>query len=284
MTDITELAAVLRLAAESEIAYRAEGDTSDLWQDEVSPANILALVEALEKAQSTNAAQDDHINQQQDRIEQLEKRNAELGKYAKELESFRTAYMEWSDKTDWVQGDKRFDVLIPWGKHRADVLKAYIEHLEQRIAELEESHAQVIQSRDHYKRMSEEGLKQLAESRTVKLPDDEDGQAYGFGRWANGKLPATTGAMTISYCEDAWRAAFEVFSSAAGIKWEAERCATGDWFYAIWSEKRSVSALWSKEFLVNCVIKNARVVVGVRQRIVSVTPLSGRLSDGADTR
>lgn len=39
-----------------------------------------------------------------------------------------------------------------------------------RIAELEESHAQVIQSRDHYKRIVEEGLKQLAESRTVKLP------------------------------------------------------------------------------------------------------------------
>ncbi len=60
------------------------------------------------------------------------------------------------------------------------------------------------------------------EPRTVKLPDDEDGQAYGFGKWANGKLPATAGTMTIAYCEDAWRAAFEVFSSAAGIKVEAE--------------------------------------------------------------
>ena len=60
------------------------------------------------------------------------------------------------------------------------------------------------------------------ESRTVKLPDDEDGQAYGFGKWSNGKLPATAGTMTISYCEDAWRAAFEVFSSAAGIKVEAK--------------------------------------------------------------
>lgn len=60
------------------------------------------------------------------------------------------------------------------------------------------------------------------ESRTVKLPDDEDGQAYGFGKWANGKLPATAGTMTIAYCEDAWRAAFEAFSSAAGIKVENE--------------------------------------------------------------
>ncbi|WKL60402.1 hypothetical protein QZN18_20685 [Klebsiella variicola] len=60
------------------------------------------------------------------------------------------------------------------------------------------------------------------ESRTVKLPDDEDGQAYGFAKWSNSKLPATAGTMTIAYCEDAWRAAFEVFSSAAGIKVEAE--------------------------------------------------------------
>lgn len=60
------------------------------------------------------------------------------------------------------------------------------------------------------------------ESRTVKLPDDEDGQAYGFGKWSNSKLPATAGTMTIAYCEDAWRTAFEVFSSAAGIKVEAE--------------------------------------------------------------
>ncbi|HFI5662008.1 TPA: ead/Ea22-like family protein, partial [Klebsiella michiganensis] len=57
-----------------------------------SPANVLALVEALEKAQRANAAQDDHINQQQDRIESLEKKNAELGKYAGELES-RTVKM-----------------------------------------------------------------------------------------------------------------------------------------------------------------------------------------------
>ncbi|HBQ1369497.1 TPA: hypothetical protein L7K77_002329 [Klebsiella aerogenes] len=38
-----------------------------------------------------------------------------------------------------------------------------------RIAELEESHVQVIHSRDHYKRISEEGLKQLADSRTVTV-------------------------------------------------------------------------------------------------------------------
>ncbi|HFE9268639.1 TPA: hypothetical protein ACGASP_003098 [Raoultella ornithinolytica] len=56
---------------------------------------------------------------------EAKKRNAEL-------ESFRTAYMEWSDKTDWVNTDRRFGVVKPLGKHRADVLREYIEHLESR--------------------------------------------------------------------------------------------------------------------------------------------------------
>ena len=56
-----------------------------------SPANVLALVGALEKAQRANTAQDDHINQQQDRIEALEKKNAELGKYAGKLETINAA-------------------------------------------------------------------------------------------------------------------------------------------------------------------------------------------------
>lgn len=55
-----------------------------------------------------------------------------------ELEPFHTAYIEWSDKTAWVQTDKRFDVLKPWGKHRADVLKEYIQHLESRTVTMKQ--------------------------------------------------------------------------------------------------------------------------------------------------
>lgn len=165
MTDITELAQghelliangqqtadLLRHLADNEIdsdyfavvseceSYGKETDAElSITEFALSAAGYVdTLVEALEKAQRANAAQDDHINQQQDRIESLEKKNAELGKYAGGLESFRTAYMEWSDKTDWVQKDKRFDVLKPWGKHRADVLKEYIQHLESRTVMLE---------------------------------------------------------------------------------------------------------------------------------------------------
>ena len=52
----------------------------------VKADDILALVEALEKAQRANAAQDDHINQQQDRIDQLEKGHQEA---AKQINSWR---------------------------------------------------------------------------------------------------------------------------------------------------------------------------------------------------
>ncbi|VGF08788.1 ead/Ea22-like family protein [Klebsiella pneumoniae] len=85
MTDITELATVLRLAADSEIAYRAEGDTSDLWQDEASPDNILALVEALELKEEQRAnwfqmAQKlgGNLDAAEKRISELESRTVKL--------------------------------------------------------------------------------------------------------------------------------------------------------------------------------------------------------------
>lgn len=52
------------------------------------------------------------------------------------MDAYRVAFNTWQEKTEWVQKDKRFDVLLPWGKHRADVLKEYIDHLEARCAAL----------------------------------------------------------------------------------------------------------------------------------------------------
>ncbi|EMV0165559.1 ead/Ea22-like family protein [Klebsiella variicola] len=118
-TDITELAQSLKAAAEKatpgewvyfpkntsieydvgsdesqgSILYVDSGDFTQAQTDRngefialANPANILALVEALEKAQTINAAQDDHINQQQDRIDQLEKGHQEA---AKQINSWR---------------------------------------------------------------------------------------------------------------------------------------------------------------------------------------------------
>lgn len=94
------------------------------------------------------------------------------------LQSFRTAYMEWSDKTDWVQTDKRLDVIKPWGKHRADVLKLYIDHLKSNLEAAEhtaavdhEAACSLVEENEELKRKLEAAEKRIAEleSRTVTL-------------------------------------------------------------------------------------------------------------------
>lgn len=73
------------------------------------------------------------------------------------LQSFRTAFNEWHDKTEWVQGDKRFDVIMPWGKHRADVLKLYIDHLESKLEAAEQRNAELVHNhRVHAARLIDE--------------------------------------------------------------------------------------------------------------------------------
>ncbi|SXP06052.1 Ead domain protein [Klebsiella pneumoniae] len=56
MTDITELAQSLKAAADREMICLDGAETSEIWERTVTPENILALVEALEKAQTINAA------------------------------------------------------------------------------------------------------------------------------------------------------------------------------------------------------------------------------------
>lgn len=90
----------------------------------------------------------------------------------------------------------------------AESYETTISMLKSRIAELEESNAQVIQSRDHYKRMTEEGLKQLAESRTVKLPDLRQIVSGDRYVWSDG---------VYNYSQDV-----KVALAAAGIKVETE--------------------------------------------------------------
>lgn len=202
MTDITELAQSLKAAAEKSgvekwqvkrsgpgeyevivkgslvkrngwSTYRpvTEGVVDKKTADFIAlanPANILALVEALEKARQ---------------------RNSELETYSKTTLEFREA----------ARDENRH-------------LKLELEIAEKRIAELEESHAQVIQSRDHYKRMSEEGLKHLVESSTVtvKLP-----KLYGLD-FCDRIVPDSRNGF-LFYSEDITAAL-----TAAGIKWEAE--------------------------------------------------------------
>ncbi|ELK0754470.1 hypothetical protein RUR77_001380 [Klebsiella oxytoca] len=210
-TDITELAQREKFEAWAEHAcaapwgYLKKRRTTEGYSEQIYTCMWTAwkaasaeLVEALEKAKQHIARQGQILLNQD---ESLSIRRGELEAAQQERENWHTSF-----------DNERF---------RADKLKAHIDEMtEEQTASINEL-SRIIQKEVKAKREAEKRIAEL-ESRTVKLPDDEDGQAYGFGKWSNGKLPATAGTMTIAYCEDAWRAAFEVFASAAGIKVEAE--------------------------------------------------------------
>ncbi|HFT2751867.1 TPA: ead/Ea22-like family protein [Klebsiella quasipneumoniae] len=193
-----------------------------------NPANILALVEALEGRNALVALQKIEIRELNAELEKAQQVDEELCK----LLPPGAEYMDPPDGGDVtpLEGVRR---MVADYRQRIAELREWNAGLaqesferQQRISELLEGKVgnALLERENHHVVVVgklTEHTKHL-ESRAVKLPDDEDGQAYGFGKWANGKLPATAGTMTIAYCEDAWRAAFEVFSSTAGIKVEAE--------------------------------------------------------------
>lgn len=158
-----------RIAELEHYKSREERVTKLVLDNSTSWDALYKKLEAAEKRtaelERANAAHDDHINQQQDRIDVLEKRNAELGKYAGEMERYCIAYMEWSNKTEWMQNDKRFDVVRPLGKHRADVLREYIKHLEREKDAIE---AVALALRDDM-RQAREQLEEV-ETQIVELP------------------------------------------------------------------------------------------------------------------
>lgn len=57
------LIADMKAAAHEEIMCRESCDTSDRWNDEVSPENVLALIAALEQAQKSNSFLKEQLSQ-----------------------------------------------------------------------------------------------------------------------------------------------------------------------------------------------------------------------------
>ncbi|EAW1310363.1 ead/Ea22-like family protein [Salmonella enterica subsp. enterica] len=146
---------------------------------DVSDPDVLALLDELEKTQRANVAQDDHINQQQDRIEQLEKGHqeaakqinswrrlakqniAERGKDISELEAARQRIAELTDqKAAWVS----------WAENASGM----VDMLRLRIAELEHSETQLINERD----AAESALADMYQAATGERP--EWSNMFGF--------------------------------------------------------------------------------------------------------
>ncbi|HBY5999237.1 TPA: hypothetical protein MIZ97_27570 [Klebsiella pneumoniae] len=194
MTDITELAQRARINAEC--------------GEHLSPAETLELVEALELEKRICATWRKTAKSTGEKLEKAQTINAAAeklvrckGRYHSE-QNYRALAALFGANTPDLPPLEHENV------HYADAAEMEIEALRQRIAELEESNAQVIQSRDHYKRMTEEGLKQLAEARTVKLPDLRQIVSGDRYVWSDG---------VYNYSQDV-----KVALAAAGIKVEAE--------------------------------------------------------------
>ena len=194
MTDITELAQRARINAEC--------------GEHLSPAETMELVVALESEKRICATWRKTAKSTGEKLEKAQTINAAAeklvrckGRYHSE-QNYRALAALFGANTPDLPPLEHENV------HYADAAEMEIEALRQRIAELEESNAQVIQSRDHYKRMTEEGLKQLAEARTVKLPDLRQIVSGDRYVWSDG---------VYNYSQDV-----KVALAAAGIKVEAE--------------------------------------------------------------
>ena len=184
-TDITELAQRLKLEV-----HRAVSNLNP--QMNIKIRDLKELVEALEKAQQHIARQEQILLNQD---ESLSIRRGELEKAQ-------------AQSSKWLEG-----------YHKAVSIGA---QYEERIAELEESNTQAIQSRDHYKRMTEEGLKQLAGSRTVtvKLPDIMPPEAAPAHYWGSGESMAYADGYNKLAAD--LKTSFALSCSSAGVNVEFE--------------------------------------------------------------
>lgn len=87
MTDITELAQSLKAAADREMICRDGAETSEIWERTVTPENVLALVEALDKAQQQMTESENRVRKQNRHICELFDDNTALRQRIAELES-----------------------------------------------------------------------------------------------------------------------------------------------------------------------------------------------------
>lgn len=103
MTDITELAQSLKAAADREMICRDGAETSEIWERTVTPENILALVEALEKAQQQMTESENRVRKQNRHICELFDDNTALRQRIAGLEA-RTVKLP--DLRQIVSGDR----------------------------------------------------------------------------------------------------------------------------------------------------------------------------------
>lgn len=86
-----------------------------------------------------------------------------------------------------MQTDKRFDVIKPWGKHRADVLREFIEHLESKLVAAESGFPPLTVERLIREKGALEKRVAELEAREVRLPQRFDVQSYSCSEEPDGE-------------------------------------------------------------------------------------------------
>ncbi|MFV0607550.1 hypothetical protein [Klebsiella aerogenes] len=182
MTDITELAQSLKAAANREMVSRDLAETSRVWQDSATPENILALVEALEKAQQLET-------QAAEMAIQISKRLAEAYKRVTELES-RTVTVKLPPKIERNDADGWF--MYNGGRVGGGAAEWYNKALDD-----------VISAQPTFV--------------TVQLPEP-----YAYLRENDGQIQISIGAERPSDRSGGYATPWFAIYTAVGIKWEAE--------------------------------------------------------------
>lgn len=81
---VADIVAIIKpdlvILCDSELLTEARRKALSRVVSHLNPPNLLALLDELEAKDKAWSAQDNHINQQADRIESLEKKNGELGR------------------------------------------------------------------------------------------------------------------------------------------------------------------------------------------------------------
>lgn len=170
MTDFTELAQSLKAAADREMICRDVAETSQIWERTVTPENILALVEALEKAQHTTTEMENRIRKQNRHVCELFDDNTALRQRISELETNSSIYESAASKhLERAEAAEResdtWRTSFDNERFRADKLKAHIDDIEPIRAAAEK----LVRCKGRYH--SEQNYRALAALFGVNTPD-----------------------------------------------------------------------------------------------------------------
>lgn len=213
----------------------------------------------ISKLERANVAQDDHINQQQDRIDTLEKRNAELGG---QLSRYSVSPGQADQRTcesravrDALGFGKDADNVAPIDlRERIDGMRARIAELEaaeKRIAELSASHSKLrdtmagIHNKDVRTQLVFDALRRRAdyyaelESMTPEQRADHDAGIAEFKAMLQGSQP-------VSDCDELPCAQVKAVADLYALCWQSGEVVT----YTPDSEK---AAIWLNNYSGTCV-------------------------------